>query len=856
MHEILVDVEQWTKQRPKWLQDAAARLIQASKLTDQDIKELVDLCKVEVGLQQKSKEFNSFSLGSLSSKNETEYLRLVAISEVKEINALNPKKPLYFGSGQLSIVYGQNGSGKSSYVKVLKHVCGAREPGNLMGNVFLNTVQKQECTITFNDGLEDRQISWSPEHGTLQQLNAIQIYDTACANVYVNEENEVAFEPWILTFFTELTEVCQKVGQVLKEEIDELEIKEYNLPKEFQATSTGLWLHKVNYKTKSDEIEKNCRWSNNDDEVLNQLKQLLGEANPLEKAKKLSQTAGYAKDLMKQLQNLIEKYGEDNCKELLSVKNEMIVKKKAAEEDALKIFENSSLEGVGTESWKLLWQHARDFSKKHAYPESAFPYTGDEAKCVLCHQPLADDAKQRLDNFENYIKGALMKEAKEAEEHFKKLKTDLPEIPTQASIIPHLNSIGVTDESEQARFINFTSVLEKRMQSIDYAESMEEFIQLPDQSIINSLLEVATAYEQQASSLTDLAKQENREELSNKINELEARKWISQQQSLVRENVEKLKKRNKLEEAQKLTKTQLLSAKKSDLSNELITAEYTKRFNEELRALGGNRIKVELVKTRAQKGHIYHQIRLKNSNSPIKTADVLSEGEFRIVSLAGFLADVESNPHNTPFIFDDPISSLDQDFEEATVDRLIKLSETRQVIVFTHRISLLTLLTDKAEKKNISVDIVGLGSERWGAGEPQELPIYAKKTDKALNSLLYERLSKAKKLLNEVGREEYDPYVKGLCSDFRSLLERVIEYDLMDDVVHRFRRQVKTMGKIHNLAKIKLEDCRLIDDLMTKYSRYEHSQSIEAPVSLPEPDELKGDMETLRSWLEEFKSRS
>jgi ABC-type transport system involved in cytochrome bd biosynthesis fused ATPase/permease subunit len=82
----------------------------------------------------------------------------------------------------------------------------------------------------------------------------------------------------------------------------------------------------------------------------------------------------------------------------------------------------------------------------------------------------------------------------------------------------------------------------------------------------------------------------------------------------------------------------------------------------------------------------------------VKTSDILSEGEFRIVSLAAFLADTEGRGAKTPFIFDDPISSLDQVYEEATAQRLVMLSKTRQVIVFTHRLSLLGLL-DKVRRK-------------------------------------------------------------------------------------------------------------------------------------------------------------
>ena len=43
---------------------------------------------------------------------------------------------------------------------------------------------------------------------------------------------------------------------------------------------------------------------------------------------------------------------------------------------------------------------------------------------------------------------------------------------------------------------------------------------------------------------------------------------------------------------------------------------------------------------------------------------------------------------------------------------------------------------------------------------------------------------------------------------------------------------------------------------MTKYSCFEHSQSNEAPVEVPVPDELKTDIELLIGWHNEFTKRS
>jgi hypothetical protein len=62
-------------------------------------------------------------------------------------------------------------------------------------------------------------------------------------------------------------------------------------------------------------------------------------------------------------------------------------------------------------------------------------------------------------------------------------------------------------------------------------------------------------------------------------------------------------------------------------------------------------------------------------------------------------------------------------------------------------------------------------------------------------------------------------------------------------------------GRIAQLGSITPGDCKLIEEMMTRYSRYEHSQSAEAPVALPPPDEIAADVATLQSWLKEFSDR-
>ena len=177
------------------------------------------------------------------------------------------------------------------------------------------------------------------------------------------------------------------------------------------------------------------------------------------------------------------------------------------------------------------------------------------------------------------------------------------------------------------------------------------------------------------------------------------------------------------------------------------------------------------------------------------------------------------------------------------------------MIVFTHRLSLLSMLQDAAEKYGIPHRVISLQRQPWGVGEPGAAPLPAQKPTKAINTLIGQRLSKARKVWQDEGSAAYAVEAKAICSDIRITIERLIENDLLADVVQRFRRPITTMNKIEKLAKITREDCAFVDNMMTKYSRYEHAQPDEAPVSLPGPEELASDLKQLREWLDEFSIR-
>lgn len=843
----------WFQGRPKWLQDAARLLLANSHLSEDDIANLKTKCVLEAAGKDMA-EVGPFPTDAFIAESVTP-LRLCSIGNLNGINALSPRKPLNLGPDNLVVIYGENGSGKSSYVRLLKHVCGARNLGRLHPNVYSSNEPPQTAMIAYRVGEKEIQSSWDISDGVHADLRHIDIFDTECGRMYLENESEVTYEPPVLLFFSDLASICEQVTRLLDDQMDRLVSVLPNIPVEFSETVSGKWYRSLNVSTLPEQASSTSGWNQEDDNALSALEMRLAEKAPGERAKELRTKKKHVVELHEEIESLIQQLSEENCRHILQLKKQKTITQQAAQIVASAAFTGSPLDGIGSDIWKQMWECARQYSQAHAYPENSFPNLASDAKCVLCQQHLSDDAKKRITSFEDFVKGQAEIDASDAEKAFNDAISGIGEIPSDQQVKIKYDAGGIAYEGDLPQIAESIQLLRDRKTMLLQAESIDNLPTIPDLSTwLIQIKRISQEYSEAAIKCENDALSDSLSQLKNELVERKARKWISGQMDAIKAEIKRLQTIEQLVAAKRLADTRGLSRKKGELSESLITEAFVQRFRTELHDLGASRIKVRLSKKRVDRGRVLHELRLEQAQTGVPR-EVLSEGEHRIVSLAAFLADVTGKLHPAPFVFDDPISSLDQSFEEAVVQRLVRLSADRQVIVFTHRISLLVLLQDYGKKEERDPKVTCVRSEVWGTGEPGDTPLFAKKPDKALNTLLNESLAKARNVLHEEGQSSYSLLAKAICSDFRIVLERMIEADLLADVVQRFRRAITTQGKLEKLPRITPEDCKFFDEMMTKYSRYEHSQPNEAPVALPDPQELKKDMETLRDWRNAFLAR-
>lgn len=847
--DIYSEVVDWLHGRPDWLQEAAMRILMNGTLSAVDYNELTALCKTEAG---QNKNNSRIFPGLTSHSASIDELRLVSIGNIHGIENLAPRKPLAFGNGNLTVIYGNNGSGKSGYTRILKKACGKAHAVELRPNVFDASPSKRSCTICFKLGGKSQAFEWQPFDKHVPELSVVDIFDTECGKFYL-KENEASYIPKIIALFDSLVKVCELIKKNLQIESDQLPSKLPLLPTSYAGTQIASIYTNLKATQTATDLEAILVFTDADKQALKNLEERLKTDDPHKLAIQKRAKKVQLDSLIQKTINAIDKLSIKACEHVLNLKSDASEKRIIASEAAKAISASATLNGIGSKTWRALWEAAKQFSNTEAYQDHYYPYTEEGAKCVLCHQVLDVVAQQRLKDFDIFVKGEIEQAAKLAESVREESINALPSILTEVELITMCQAGGLESELWLPRFKEVWETIDKLVSELKTSPELTiKGLATQNYPWFNDLQCLSNSLEEQAKQHDADAVTFDRAKALKQRDELLAQQWTSQQSEAINAELKRLKQIEQLNKWVASTNHTAISKQAGIVAEKVITDAYIERFTNELRLLGAQKIKVELVKTRITKGKAMHSVRLKGLKTDgITPTDVLSEGERRIVELAAFLADVTGRASNAPFIFDDPISSLDQTYEEKTIDRLISLSSDRQVLVFTHRLSFLGILNDKA-----SPDMVCIRHELWGAGEPGDIPLFGKNPEGALKVLRDERLKQAEKALNKDGSEAYYPLAKAICSDLRILMERIVELVFLADVIQRHRRDVHTKNKVVNLAKITSDDCLLVDEFMTKYSCYEHSQSVEAPIDVPTPDELNKDITRLLTWHSEFKARS
>lgn len=845
------EIIEWFAQQSIWIQDAVKTFYEKGDFTDRDIKRFADECIGEMT----GKKINIDLTGlNLLFRDDTKDFSIESIANVEGVNALASGKKLQFGTSGVTVVYGENGAGKSGYIRILKKLADAKYKEELKKNVYSNSSCKQSCEVNIVSGEMEEILKCDlAKDGEHEILRNIDIFDSRLSTAYIDESNEASYEPWIFMLFRELANISTSVKNKIEEEKNALNSYAISIPEEMSETKIGLDLLSITAKSSFD--DSFFEWTAEDNE---ELQRKVKEANVDAIKTRISQLGNEIKQIngIKDYFEQFESFFSESSVNEIMRKKSVLTEAEKEQETARVLFGKEASEqdkaSISISAWKSLWKDAKEYYDTLLSKNGVIRYTEEGGICPLCGQTIGLEHIHRMKSVDEYINGNISQKVAKTKKEYWDLLKKCPRAWEQNQFKLVLDSCELGPERSQfeqcANRIHTTSTL---ISSNEIENARIEVLDIP--AISKLLDDILMQRETEKKAKEDLIQNEEHKILEKSISELQARRFASTLKTQVEGRIKFLKAAQVYDDAMKLTSSNKLSSKSKALAEELLTEDYMNRFNHELQLLTRGSVKASLKQQRVSKGKIPFKIVLEGvSDEKVNPSDVLSEGERRVVSLATFFAESSGRTRNCPLIVDDPISSLDLKFESLVINRLVEMGKSRQVIVFTHRLSMVVGLFDKCGKEIpfSEIELLGRGQNK---GIPAESSHNGEKSLGKLKNLKNDNIARIKKM--DEASQEYTEGIHYICQQIRIFVEKSVEDTLLNGVVLRYRKDVQTNNRIKWLSAITEEDCKIIDEMMTKYSYYDHSMSDEMPLQEFSLTEIEEDLDKFIDWLEGIKKR-
>ena len=690
----------------------------------------------------------------------------------------------------------------------------------------------------------------------------MSVFDRHSEAVYTTQKTDVAFRPFGLDLFDRLSKVCVAVRARLEREQRSMNVSAIQTLAIPENTAAAKLVSRLSSLTKPEEVKALGTLSEEENRRLALIeKQLFDlQANdPAKLVRELTLRAGRLRILAQHLSKLDIALSQQAAVEIHETRS--LTQQKQEEAAALreKTFSPDLLPGTGSESWNEMWESGRRFSERNAYPDQPFPVTSDGARCVLCQQALESGAATRLSQFEAFILSPAEKEFRAARDVHSRLHEALDKLTVSDSgTAQTLEELRDEDEILAETVVGALSLAAQRRRAILEAlsngnsrpETLPEFPSATAkiETLVNQLSERAEGLKKGASD-------DQKKAFAAELRELKARQMLVKHKDSLLAEIERKKKLAAYGLCINDTRTHAITSKSTAVTKEAVTAQLKTAFKEELRTLKFKHVEVELKEAGGESGNFYHKLILTRAPG-VELPKVMSEGEARCLSIAAFFAELSTADDPSAILFDDPVSSFDYKWRESVALRLVSEAKKRQVIVFTHDIVFLLLMQQYADQQGVERLDQHVRQLQIGAGVcDTELPWVALPVKKRIGFLKNE-WQKVEKLFRDGHQTAYEKetvYIYGLL---REAWERGLEEILLGGVVERYRVGIQTQ-RIEKIADITPEDCKTVDIAMTKCSKWlpGHDQAPAAKQDIPEPDELKVDIDALENWVANIRKR-
>jgi len=850
------DLLAWSQGLPNWQRDALRRVL-AGKITGAEIEDLAAMARAAQGLPTPGRPSPEPATRSHipPSGVSAPAVALLAIRDITYVNAL-ASGPITFAPEGLTVIYGDNASGKSGVARILKKAGRARQPGGpIRPSVFEPDPGKPaSATVEFRVGASERSFTWLDGAPTDNELARINVFDANCAAAQIQGSNRLTYTPEILQVFQDLAETCRAVAARLKAEKDALDsarAPQIGLLSLRHHTAAGTLIANLSPQTEPKHIDTLCSVSDAERERYKTLTRALQDG-PSGQADLLEGRARRLRDLDSLAASLEVSLSDAALQSFDTQISAAGAAAEAADAASQSFAKNSALAGLGTDAWKQLWESARRYSEAFAYNSESFPVTRQDALCVLCQQPISPAVAERLTSFEQFVRNDLQQRAGQAhrEAQTRRAQLETLRIPLSGTQQRDAALSGTPTGRSVKSFLVAAKLRRRYLLRRASGRKAGRPGSLPPRP---DLTGIRAAIAEEIKRFRAAGRADERLKMQNEFDELDDRLKLAPLKDILKHEVAALTYCALLDRARNDCDTTWITRKEGEAARIVVTARLRSAFAGNLSSLGFAAAPVEVKLGLGSVGQHPYELSL-IARGDVPPSEVLSEGEKTCVALAGFLAELETTNNGSGIVLDDPVSSLDHHYRVRVARKLVDEARQRQVVVFTHDIVFLLMLTKYSRKVGVPLKECSLRRGGPRHGLPEEGPPWVAMRVSKRVGLLRSELQAAASVLHKGDRAAYEQKAEWIYDRLRQSWERAVEEVLLNEVVVRFGDGVSTQ-RLRALVDITDVDVQCVDTEMTYCSGFVHDESGAVNAGIPEPAVIETDIKRLEDWVAGLRKR-
>lgn len=786
---LLID---WATTKPEWVRYIVRKVISTkAPLSDTVVKDAYTFFLQENSFEERTLPEEKLLNKSDDNIKEDIPLIITSISDVVGVNAIITGSTIEPGT-HLTILFGENGTGKTGYSRIFKTLAESRTADkNILGNIEQPQPVKASATIRYKLGENEEQVhKWQGEKG-VSPFTRMAIFDSRAVKLHIDEDLEYVYTPEVLAFFNYIMTGIKAVQTAIKRAAEIQSDFSGDIASRFNKTSSIYpQIISLGEATDLDELKLMSVADENINKHIEEQRRKVTELDASTISIKIRELQRHSRALDQAYQavNMVTALDvpiyERERQTLMQLEEDYSLLRNA-------LFKEENLTVDPDDTWTSFIQ-AGDAYQKYLIAQSIH----DTEHCPYCRQPLNSAARSLIEKYAEFLESKI---ASDITNHKMQLQTLTdPIVSIQLTEAKSLIEEYIDAEEKPS----FYTGLNRSIEIVEDAASMfsesKDFKRELVRNAATCKTQLQDWLEENTQQLDELQNQNKNivaalEKETQKLIEIEAAAELNRSWFQIEEYVNKSKRSKRLKEYSKQISSLLrsLTEVSKQANEQLINKNFDALFKEECKALRAPEVAVNYV---GRQGYVKRQRKLPGNHSP---SEVFSEGEQKVLAMADFLAEARLSEVTAPVIFDDPVSSLDHRRTREVAERIVSLSETNQVIVFTHDIFFAVTLLQIIERTNRTCSYFQI-SDEGGKG------VVVRGSHPRWDSI-----SKIKKRINSTIQnarssetsDEQSALVQTGYSLIRTWCEVFTEMELLEGVTQRYQPNV-SMTK---LPKIKVD---------------------------------------------------